>query len=33
LALYPGTRLCQFVFEKCDGHATYQGKFAGQVKP
>ena len=33
LALYPGTRICQFVFEKCDGHATYQGRFAGQVKP
>lgn len=33
LALYPGTRICQFVFEKCDGHATYQGRFVGQVKP
>ena len=33
LALYPGTRVCQFVFEKCDGHATYQGRFVGQVKP
>ena len=33
LALYPGTRLCQFIFEKCDGHARYQGRFAGQVKP
>ncbi len=33
LALYPGTRICQFVFERCDGHAKYQGRFVGQVKP
>ena len=33
LALYPGTRICQFVFERCDGHARYQGRFAGQEKP
>ena len=33
LALYPGTRICQFIFEKCDGHAAYQGSFAHQVKP
>lgn len=33
LALYPGTRICQFVFEKCDGHATYQGRFVKQIKP
>ncbi len=33
LALYPGTRICQFVFEKCAGHATYKGRFAKQVKP
>jgi len=33
LALYPGTRICQFVFEKCTGHATYKGRFVGQVKP
>ncbi len=33
LALYPGTRICQFVFEKCEGRATYQGRFAKQVKP
>jgi len=33
LALYPGTKICQFIFEKCDGHATYQGKFVTQVKP
>ena len=33
LALYPGTRICQFIFEKCDGRAKYQGKFVRQVKP
>ena len=33
LALYPGTRICQFVFERCEGHATYAGRFVGQVKP
>jgi dCTP deaminase len=33
LALYPGTKICQFIFEKCDGHARYKGRFAGQVKP
>jgi dCTP deaminase len=33
LALYPGTKICQFIFEKCDGHAKYQGRFVTQVKP
>lgn len=33
LALYPGTRICQFIFEKCDGHAKYKGRFVKQVKP
>jgi dCTP deaminase len=33
LALYPGTRICQFIFEKCDGHAKYRGRFAQQVAP
>jgi dCTP deaminase len=33
LALYPGTRICQFIFEKCVGHAKYKGRFAKQVKP
>jgi dCTP deaminase len=33
LALYPGTRICQFIFEKCTGHAKYQGRFVKQVKP
>ncbi len=33
LALYPGILICQFIFEKCDGHAKYQGRFSRQVKP
>ncbi len=33
LALYPGTRICQFIFEKCVGHAKYQGRFVSQVRP
>jgi dCTP deaminase len=33
LALYPGTRICQFVFERCDGRAKYQGRFAEQEEP
>ena len=33
LALYPGTRVCQFIFEKCLGRAKYEGKFEKQEKP
>lgn len=33
LALYPGTRICQFVFERCLGSAKYHGRFADQVRP
>jgi dCTP deaminase len=33
LALYPGTRICQFVFERCEGEAQYQGRFINQQKP
>ncbi len=33
LALHPGTRLCQFVFERCEGEATYAGRFAEQARP
>lgn len=33
LALYPGTRICQFIFERCEGHARYEGRFKKQVKP
>lgn len=33
LALYPGTRICQFIFEECKGQAKYVGKFSNQDKP
>ena len=33
LALHPGTRLCQFIFERTEGEATYQGRFAQQDRP
>ncbi len=33
LALYPNTRLCQFVFQRCDGSGQYKGRFNGQIKP
>ena len=33
LALYPNTRVCQFVFERCEGHAEYHGRFAAQDRP
>tara|TARA_B100000609_G_scaffold199550_1_gene204011 strand:+ start:33206 stop:33724 length:519 start_codon:yes stop_codon:yes gene_type:complete len=33
LYLYPGTFICQFIFQKCIGEAQYQGRFADQLKP
>lgn len=33
LFLYPGTYICQFIFQKCIGSARYQGRFANQLKP
>ncbi|KAK8886033.1 hypothetical protein M9Y10_041493 [Tritrichomonas musculus] len=30
LYLYPGTRVCQFIFLRCDGEAEYKGKFVQQ---
>jgi dCTP deaminase len=33
LALHPGTMICQFIFEKTIGHATYRGIFARQTSP
>ena len=33
LALYPGTRVCQFIFEECKGKAQYMGRFKEQNKP
>ena len=33
LTIFPGTRICQFVFEYCEGNATYKGRFSGQATP
>lgn len=33
LALYPGTKICQIVIQRCEGKAKYQGKFQNQNKP
>lgn len=33
LAIYPGTAVCQFIFEECVGRARYQGRFQNQTKP
>ena len=30
LELFPGTPICQFIFQKMIGEATYAGQFAGQ---
>lgn len=33
LGLYPGTAICQMIFQRCEGEARYQGKFAAQKEP
>lgn len=33
IALYPGTRLCQLVIERCEGSARYKGRFKDQKEP
>lgn len=33
MALYPGTMICQFIFEECKGKARYKGRFVNQEKP
>ncbi len=30
LRLYPGTRICQVIFERCEGKASYKGDFLDQ---
>lgn len=30
LRLKPGIRICQFIFERCEGEAKYRGKFSNQ---
>jgi dCTP deaminase len=33
LALFPGVRICQLIFQHCDGAGHYNGKFQAQEKP
>lgn len=33
LALHPGTRICQFIFQRTVGEARYQGRFSAQEMP
>lgn len=33
LTIFPETKICQFIFEYCEGEATYKGKFSGQTTP
>jgi dCTP deaminase len=33
LVLYPGLRVAQLVFTKCDGGEPYSGQFSGQTDP
>ncbi|MDQ7824352.1 MAG: dCTP deaminase [Candidatus Eremiobacteraeota bacterium] len=33
LALHPGTKICQFIFQKTIGEATYKGIFMHQDRP
>lgn len=33
LAIYPGTAICQFIFEECKGRAHYRGRFENQALP
>jgi dCTP deaminase len=33
MALYPWTRICQFVFERCIWHAQYKWRFSNQICP
>lgn len=33
LLISPGLKICQFIFERCEGEAKYQGKFKEQKQP
>ncbi len=33
IALYPGIKICQFIFERCEWNAKYNWRFNVQVKP
>jgi dCTP deaminase len=32
LAIHPGVRICQFIFERTEGHAIYEGMFRDQTR-
>jgi len=32
LAIHPGVRICQFIFERTEGHAVYEGMFKEQMR-
>ncbi len=33
LTIFPNTKICQFIFQYCEGEAAYKGKFSGQTTP
>lgn len=33
MAIYPGTKICQFIFQKMSGKAVYKGKYKDQSSP
>jgi len=33
LRIPPGVKICQFVFQKCEGHAKYSGRYKEQISP
>ena len=33
LIIYPGLRVAQIVFSKCEGGTEYDGNFSGQTEP
>lgn len=33
LVLHAGSKICQLAFQRCEGHASYDGRFQGQHKP
>lgn len=33
LRIHAGTRICQFIFQRTEGEATYQGRFVDQREP
>jgi dCTP deaminase len=33
LAIHPGIKICQFIFEELIGHGHYRGRFRDQVTP